>query len=167
MSNPEYGKITVDPSSWHAKVFSFGHNLWCNFFDQSDWDCEYNMKHADLCTYIRTILVKLPLNLLLIIGTYSLAIYTFLVFPNIYFPDAYWHFWGWAAIICIPIGLVITKIAFIFKERDERLERESWEERKERWRKENEKVSFFKLICHWIKDRHDRFCRLIDFKVKE
>lgn len=172
MSNPEYGLVPISKSSWHSKVFTFGQGLWCNWWCVDDWDCERYVRHVDLCQYIRTIILKTPLVLATVIATYVVFFYTFLVFPFTYFPNAYWHFLGTLLIIFAGLAILggITYfIAGIFaKRREAELEKyrnetsEEWLARMEA--KRNRPPSFLKLFCQWTKDRHDRFCRLLEFK---
>ena len=172
MSNPDYGLVPISKSSWHSKLFNFGQLLWCNFWDKSQYDYKNYVRNINLCQYIRTILVKTPVVLFTIVSTYSVLLYTFLIFPFIYFPNAYLDFlMVLLIIIAVNTALVFTVVYLLKfyekrkKQQLENLKSESYEEWLEKIeKKRNQPPTFFKLLCQRIRDHHDKFCRLLEFK---
>lgn len=53
--------IKLSESSFEAKLYRFARRTWNNFWLQPEW---YNTERTDLCQFIRTIVVLMPLALI-------------------------------------------------------------------------------------------------------
>ena len=170
MSSDKYDPILIDCESWHYKLFNFGHNLWCSFWDKDEWDCEYyKNRNQNLCKYLRTILIKLPLILIPILVTYAMLIYTFLVFPMKYLASDYIYFWTVA--ICFSLAVIgfIFLMMFIVSKINDWLEDKHLKKVSLELQEKHKETppSFWEICVTFLQDRHDRFCRFIKFTNKE
>lgn len=165
MSDEKYPAIVINTDSWHYCLFKFGHKIWCKFWGNDYYDYKYYVtRNQNLCKYLRTILIKLPLILAVTLSTYAMFIYTFLIFPFKYISASYINFWGLISIIVLCGFVAVFAIIELFK---------GISKIYDRLKKDNialvpeikiqKPPSFWKICMTYLQDRHNQFCRFIIF----
>lgn len=83
--------MQITKSSWHYRLYQFNDHLTGQLTDTHQWR---DPRVWNLCSYMRGILVWLPLKLVLYLCYWGFPIYTLFVIPSRLWGFDYWIFWG-------------------------------------------------------------------------
>lgn len=146
--------------------------IWAKFLGNGI--CRY--ERPNLCEYIRTILVYLPLILVINVGIYTSPLWIFGLVVH------YYGFWVILEVLSFhaPVLLVFLAVAVVFTlvfvfanllvyAKDKSKDNEYTSSQPEMVGEVVEKrpLSFTKMILQYLSDRHDMFCRQIRPTTKE
>jgi len=100
-------KIRINEEIWYNRIYLFALEIWYNFkATEIPWRFENG---SNLCMYIRTLIVWLPLTVILHLTTAALCIFTLFVFPSHLFGWGYAKFWtGCVVFVALLVSAIYT-----------------------------------------------------------
>jgi len=157
------GMLRLDKNRFHVRTYIFGRRLWDNFWKRPIMD-DADYYRTNLCTFIQTLLVRLPL----VLGFYAALIF-YALYVAIIWPLGYMESLDYAAMVITGACFVGFIVAFAYAA----IRVETWRAAKNRRLaeeepkpKEKEKKSpgLIKLIWYRIKDYHDQICTIVEIR---
>lgn len=151
--------LNLSANSWHTRLYIWTQLSWDRFAWKGDTD-ERDHETTDLCTYIRALIVKLPLLLAMYGGMVYYAVYVLFLYPvNSTGTGSYLAFVLWAVLMLATVGLLgflMTRLCRVIeKAEDARQQRSKEIEKGER------APGLWTLMKRWMRDKHDRICSTI------
>lgn len=153
--------IKIDSKSYHTRWFLYMHKVWhLGWKKGSYWAYDVPTK-INLCFYIRAVILyplAMGLAVLTVCGGF---IYVSLILPAQLFGLA--SYGGVVGIILVVLGIVIIfiwSITFLHDKFSDRIAARLSNRRAAR----KDKMTFYKLIRRWLKDRHDKICSLMEIE---
>ena len=147
--------LNLNPKSWHTRLYLWTQMSWdrlmFRYTDVRDHD------RTNLCTYIRSLVVKLPLLLALYAGAASYFIYVCFIYPmGAVGGTSYMEFIFYASVAVIAIAASIYGFARLGQGFAKAMQY------KENVKREIEagvrSPGIWTLFKRWTKDKHDRIC---------
>lgn len=149
--------MVLSKSTWYMKAYFFIQSWW-SFSKGKSWDGrkykEGEINSADICTFMRAFIFKLPILLVAHLCMYWMIFFTFFQFPI-----EYLGFSGYFVAIMVIIGAIGMGFGAYIGERKLRCYFDSKPSKPART-----DPTFLNLFCTWIKARHDKICVLITFE---
>ena len=148
--------IELNETTWAGRIYAFAIGIW-DAFTMGDNDA----RHTNLCTYIRTVFIWLPLVIVTHVAFVLWVGYVLVYFPITTFGYGYGTFWLWIAGIVAAFGLIYLLLkqsrhatAAISSAGKAVSNTTAWKETE----------TFFGLIWRRVRDAHDRVCTPITFR---
>jgi hypothetical protein len=147
---------------WHVRLYLWSRETWLHFLGKNF--SEIREKRTDLCTYIRTLFVWIPIVFLAHIAVFGWLGYVFLYLPittydmvplGIFLAKAVGMIVGIVA-VCFAILLV----SFLISERRKKREERMAEERVKK-ETENERPGFVMIIAIYLRAKKQKICPTI------
>jgi hypothetical protein len=88
--------MELQSSQWHVRLYLWSRETWLHFWGRYFY--EYQEKRTNLCLYIRTLLVWMPLVVVLHLAVAAWLIFTFIYLPVVTFG-------------LLPLGVAVAKTA--------------------------------------------------------
>ena len=155
-------KIRINEEIWYNRIYLFALEIWYNFkATEIPWRFENG---SNLCMYIRTLVVWLPLTVILHLTTAALCIFTLFVFPS--------HLFGWGyakfGVGCVLfVGLLILAV-YVWKKSENYLDEHHTKKCNAETAEPIDKgPSLTALFIEWIKAKKKMICPLIEFYTPE
>jgi len=162
--------MEIDQNSWHAKLYFWCLSIWARF-KSGDHSERYYWRFSqktNLCLYIRSIVIWMPLVVLLhllllvyAIGVLSIPLFTF----------GWGYIYFLASIVIATAGIYLWVRYLHEKPKSELDYQKLYKEREEKERKRERKMalkankppSFTEVLIEWIKAKKSAICPIIDF----
>lgn len=161
--------MILDKNSWHARLYSWTAWNWLRFrgYDpdlRRHADRFENLSNTNLCQYIRTLFIQLPL-LILLHGLLAVAV----GYALFWHPIALFGSYSWLSVIGISLCVAAAAIAVIgliylgFVSSDKvKSAIETYIDKLA-----NTPPGIIRLTIQWFKDRHDNICSIIQLRSTE
>lgn len=151
--------IELSEQTWAFKVYSLAVRIWSAFLNRPR-----DNRRTNVCQFIRTIFVWLPLTILIQLVFYAWAIYVVIVWPILTFGSGYLEFWaivgGAAAAVLLIVGLVkgINKLDRLL---------EALCGKAAQTKSAREVATIWSLIRQRAHDAHERICTPLRFRKSD
>lgn len=149
--------MVLSKTAWYSKLYYFTQGWWAYSAGRSYDAKRYEDKsvvNSDICTFMRALVVKLPIMIIA-----HLSMYSFIFFTFFQLPINYLGFSGWFTSVMIIAGIIGLGFASVFGEKKLRSYFDSRPSRPV-----STKPTFFDVICTWIRAKHDKVCVLMTFE---
>lgn len=150
--------MNISKTSWHYKLFRLNYILKASLFNKSydDWYWQdFSNRPVNLCHYMRTILVWLPLKLLTYVGFYAILLWLIFEFGVKTYGG------GFLLMLMAIAGLaVIGGAFFVFFLLEGFLKKQAQKVREE---KEDHK-KFTSLLFEWYRAAKEKVCPIMEVK---
>lgn len=150
----------IDPQSWHARLFFLCLNIWLKFKTGSSNIPSRLREGTNICFYIRSIVVWMPLvfltHILVAAGSvYVLVIHPLKTFGYVYFTNTALLIVALAGLIVFMIGLVWC-IVTISNKAEELTKREV-----------RDGLTARGVVMEWFEAKSSKICKFVTFKREE
>jgi hypothetical protein len=163
---PEKGVLMTfqwQDKRWHVRLYLWAEPIVAEFFDRGSHVYHYRKSyevHTNLCPYMRTILLWLPLALLVNVATWAMAVATVTYIPGRLFG---WKGWGLTVLVTAAgVGLLLLMLWL----------RQWYRERQEARPPKVPDVGphdrtpgFGSAVREWVRKKHEGICPSITIKV--
>lgn len=164
-------KYEISTNSWHWKLYLIAVAMWAAFLD----DGLHRYERPNLCSYVRTLCIYLPIMFILNVGIYTSPVwligFIYAQFDgNILIETLMWFAWlRWALYVFIAIviaGVIIwaTKKTFRKFAQMKKSANDTKNEVSHEVTPTTTTRSFTHLMLQSLSDRHDMICRPISAK---
>ncbi len=149
--------MVLSKSAWYSKIYYFTQAWWAWSLGRTYEARRYedgSISNADICTFMRALIVKLPIMIIA-----HISIYWFVFFTFFQLPIHYLGFSGWFTTILIIAGIIGLGYVMFFGEKQFR----GWYNARPQ-KPIRTKPSFLDLCKTWVQAKHDKICVLMTFE---
>ncbi|HVZ10980.1 MAG TPA: hypothetical protein VG941_00940 [Candidatus Paceibacterota bacterium] len=167
-------ELYIEKESWHAKLFFWSLAIWLKFKEgqsSSPEGLRLYYHGTNLCFYIRTIVIWMPMVLALHAALLSAAVYVIVILPFRFFGWSYALFWGFWVLIVGGAFLGGVLSSYFWKKSSEWRRRRRDFQRLNRLKQLdcslNQGLSGIQVARAWISARKEKICPFISFEKNE
>ncbi len=164
-------ELYINKESWHAKLFFWSLIIWLKFKEGqrlTPEDLRLYYPRTNLCLYIRTIVVWMPMVLALHAVLLVAAVYAIVILPIRYFGWSYASFWGfWVVLGTGAFGGGMLSSYFWNRISRWRRRRRDFHRHKRASLDPDQGLSGIQVASAWVAARKEKICPFISFKGNE
>lgn len=153
--------MVLSKAAWYSKIYYFTQGWWAYSIGKSYTAEMYEDKsinNADICTFMRALIIKLPIMIIV-----HLTMYWFIFFTFFQLPINYLGFSGWFVIIMIIASIIGLGFGIVFGEKKLHCYFDSRPPKPVKLTG----PTFWDLICTWVQGKHDKICVLMTFEDED